>query len=211
MVNQQQGYMTFQSSLNFPYLPMISKFADNPATKGLTQVIFQFASSIDYQARANGLTYTPLLITSEKSGKENAPVQFRINRNWQLTDFRFPNLTIGASLSGPINGGLNSKIVVISDGDFAVNGEGQQARQIPQDNLNLFVNSVDWLSDDTGLIDLRTKEVKSRPLDQMEDGKKAFLKYFNFILPILLILGYGIFRWQYRRNQRMNRMNENYI
>jgi hypothetical protein len=67
------------------------------------------------------------------------------------------------------------------------------------------------LSDDTGLIDLRTKEVKSRPLDQMEDGKKAFLKYFNFILPILLILGYGIFRWQYRRNQRMNRMNENYI
>lgn len=211
MVNQQQGYMTFQSSLNFPYLPMITKFADSPATKGLTQVIFQFASSIDYKPTANGLTYTPLVISSDKSGKESAPVQFRINRNWQFSDFRFPNLTIGASLSGPINGGMNSKIIVISDGDFAINGEAQQARQIPQDNLNLFVNAVDWLSDDTGLIDLRTKEVKSRPLDQMEDGKKAFLKYFNFILPILLILGYGFFRWQYRRNQRMNRMNENYI
>lgn len=211
MVNQQQGYMNFQSSLNFPYLPMITKFADFPATKGLTQVIFQFASSIEYKPKANGLTYTPLVITSEKSGKENVPVQFRINRNWQYSDFKYPNLTIGASLTGPINGGMNSKLIVISDGDFAINGDGQQARQIPQDNLNLFVNSVDWLSDDTGLIDLRTKEVKSRPLDQMEDGKKAFLKYLNFLLPILLTLGYGFFRWQYRRNQRMNRMNENYI
>ncbi len=210
-VNQQQGYMTFQSSLNFPYLPLISKFADNPATKGLSQVIFQFVSSIDYQPKVNGLTFTPLAMTSEKSGKEDAPITFNINRNWQPADFRFPGLTVAAALSGPINGGINSKIILIGDGDFAINGEGQGARQIPQDNLNLFVNSVDYLSDDTGLIDLRTKEVKSRPLDQLEDGKKAFLKYLNFLLPILLIVGYGFFRWQYRRNQRMNRMNENVV
>jgi gliding-associated putative ABC transporter substrate-binding component GldG len=211
MVNQQQGYMTFQSSLNFPYLPMVTKFADNPATKGLTQIVFQFASSLDYKPRMNNLTYTPLVITSEKSGKENAPVQFRINRNWQQSDFRSPGLVLGAALTGPISGNLNSKLIVITDGDFALNGEGQQARQIPQDNLNLFVNSIDWLSDDTGLIELRTKEVKSRPLDQMEDGKKTLLKYLNFLVPILLILGYGLFRWQYRRNQRMNRMNENFV
>jgi ABC-type uncharacterized transport system involved in gliding motility auxiliary subunit len=210
-VNQQQGYMSFQSNLKFPYLPMITKFADNPSTKGLTQVVLQFASSIDYQPRIGGLTFTPLAMTSEKSGIENTPVTFNINRNWQFSDFRSQNLNVAVLLSGRISGNLNSKLIVISDGDFALNGDGQQARQLPQDNLNLFVNSVDWLSDDTGLIDLRTKEVGSRPIDQMEDGKKALLKYLNFLLPIILILGYGFFRWQQRRNQRMNRMNENYI
>jgi ABC-type uncharacterized transport system involved in gliding motility auxiliary subunit len=73
------------------------------------------------------------------------------------------------------------------------------------------VNAIDWLSDDTGLIDLRSKGVASRPLDQMEDGKKAMLKYFNFLLPIILIIVVGLVRWQYRRNLRMKRMNENYI
>ena len=89
--------------------------------------------------------------------------------------------------------------------------EGQQARQLPLDNVNLLVNSIDWLSDDTGLIDLRTKEVASRPIDQMDDGKKALLKYLNFLLPILLILGLGMARYQSRRNLRIRRMNDLYI
>jgi ABC-type uncharacterized transport system involved in gliding motility auxiliary subunit len=106
---------------------------------------------------------------------------------------------------------MSSRLIVVSDGDFPVNGEGQQARQIPPDNLNFIVNGIDWLSDDTGLIDLRTKEVNSRPLDQMDDGKKALLKYLNFLVPILLIIGFGVVRWQSNRNLRMKRMNEDYI
>ncbi len=106
---------------------------------------------------------------------------------------------------------MSSRLIVVSDGDFPINGEGQQARQIPPDNLNFIVNAIDWLSDDTGLIDLRTKEVNSRPLDQMDDGEKILLKYFNFLVPILLIIGFGIARWQYNRNLRMKRMNEDYI
>ncbi len=85
-----------------------------------------------------------------------------------------------------------SSIVVFSDGQFPVNGEGQRAQQLAQDNVSLMVNSIDCLSDDTGLIDLRTKGVTSRPLDQIEDGRKTFLKWLNFLLPIILILIYGI-------------------
>ncbi len=210
-VNQQQGYMTFQSNLKFPYLPLITKFAATPATKGLTSVMLQFASSIDYFALNKEVSFTPLASTSDKTGTENPPLTFNINRAWQQKDFPMSNLTVAAQLSGKITGSANSRIIVVSDGDFMVNGEGQQARQIQPDNLNFIVNAIDWLSDDTGLIDLRTKEVNSRPLDQMDDGKKALLKYLNFLLPILLIIGAGLFRWQYRRNLRMKRMNENYF
>jgi len=122
------------------------------------------------------------------------------------------NLTkICALISGKLSENMTSRMIIVSDGDFSINGEGQQAHQIPGDNLNLLVNSIDWLSDDTGLIDLRTKEVSSRPIDQMDDGKKTFLKYLNFLFPIFLIIGIGVFRYQSRRNLRIRRMNENYI
>jgi gliding-associated putative ABC transporter substrate-binding component GldG len=210
-VNQQQGYMSFQSNIKFPYLPVITKFAPHPVTKGLTSVMLQFASSIDFSATGSNISFTPLAMTSEKSGTENPPVSFNINRNWQQQDFLRSGLTVCALVDGKLAGNMNSRMIIISDGDFPLNGTGQQARQIPPDNLNLMVNSVDWLSDDTGLIDLRTKEVSSRPIDQMDDGKKAMLKYLNFLLPILLILGIGFLRYQSRRNLRFRRMNENYI
>jgi ABC-type uncharacterized transport system involved in gliding motility auxiliary subunit len=210
-LNQQQGMMTFQTNVRFPYLPLITKFAANPATKGLTSVMLQFASSIDYFSANKDVTFTSLATTSEHAGTENPPLRFDINRNWQQRDFPLSHLTVCGLLSGRIVGSMSSKLIVVSDGDFPINGEGQQARQIPPDNLNFIVNAIDWLSDDTGLIDLRTKEVNSRPLDQMDDAKKVLLKYVNFLVPILLIIGFGIVRWQSNRNLRMKRMNEDYI
>ena len=211
MVNQQQGGMSFQTSMQFPYLPLLTKFPESPVTKGLTSLLLQFASSMDYAAVNKDVTFMPLAVSSDKAGTENTPMYFNLGRNWQQKDFTRSGICMAGVLSGKLSGNANSKLLVVSDGDFPINGEGQQARQIPPDNLNFFVNGVDFLSDDTGLIGLRTKEVSSRPLDQMEDGKKAFIKYLNFLLPLLLIVGYGFFNWQYRRNLRMKRMNENYI
>ena len=103
----------------------------------------------------------------------------------------------------------DSKIVLVSDGDFAVNGP-QRGQQLPQDNVSLMVNSVDWLSDDTGLIDLRTKEVTSRPIKELPDGTRSFLKWLNFLLPIVLIIIYELIRMQINRNKRIKRMEVSY-
>ncbi|MBT8382536.1 MAG: hypothetical protein KJO59_09285, partial [Ignavibacteria bacterium] len=99
-----------------------------------------------------------------------------------------------------------------SDGDFAVNGEGQQAQQLQKDNISLMANAIDWLSDDTGLIELRTKGVTSRPLDaSLEDGTKSLLKYLNFLLPIILIIIYGVFRFQLKRKIRTELISTEYV
>jgi len=211
MVQQQQGFMNFQTPVNFPYLPNITNFADHPATKGLTSIVLPFVSSIDYTGPADGPLFISLVMSSERSGSERPPVYFDINRNWQQTDFPSSGLTVAALLSGNLVGNAASRIMVVADADFMINGEGNQRREIGPDNLNLFVNGIEWLGDDTGLIDLRTKEVTSRPLDQLKDGTRAFLKYFNFLLPVILIILYGIGRWQYRNNLRTKRMNENYF
>jgi len=73
------------------------------------------------------------------------------------------------------------------------------------------VNSIDWMSDATGLIDLRTKTITSRPLDQLSDAKKATMKWGNFLLPLILVIIYGLFRLQWRRKQRLKRMEEGYV
>jgi ABC-type uncharacterized transport system involved in gliding motility auxiliary subunit len=156
------------------------------------------------------MKYIPLAFTSEKSGTQTAPLYFDINKNWSDNDFPLKNLVVAAALE-PKNQSKGGKIIVISNGAFAFNGEGQQSHQISGDNVNLMVNSIDWLGDDTGLIELRTKEISSRPLKQIDEGKKLFLKYLNFLLPILLIIGYGIYRMNRNRNIRMKRMEARYV
>jgi len=209
-VRQQSGFMTFTRQIPFHFWPSITKFEDMPITKGLNQVVLQFASTINFVGDTN-LVYRPFLKTSDFSGTVTVPTFINLNKEWANSDFPLKGQTIGAILEGPIVGKTTSRIVLISDGDFAVNGEGQQMQQRQPDNVSLMVNSVDFLSDDTGLIELRTKEVSSRPLNNIEEGRRSFLKWLNFLLPIILVLVFGAVRFQYRRNQRIKRMEVDYV
>ncbi|MGD9995156.1 MAG: GldG family protein [Salinivirgaceae bacterium] len=209
-VQQQQGFFTFQSQVQFPYIPIISNFSEHAITKGLEQVLTQFVSTLSFSGDSL-LSFTPLLLTSENSGTLASPLFFDIEKNWNQNDFPLAELPVAGLLEGTINGNPDAKMVVIADGDFAINGIGQQARQQNPDNINLMVNSIDYLSDDTGLITLRTKGVTSRPIDEMEDSRKQFLKILNFSLPILLIIIIGILRGQQQRNLRYKRMEEAYV
>jgi len=209
-VQQKQGFFSFTSQVQFPYIPITSNFADHPITKGLEQVVMQFVSTLTYTGDST-VTYTPIVMTSESAGTLSSPLYFDIQKQWGKQDFPLAELPLGAVLEGNIGGNGFSKMVVIADGDFAVNGSGQGARQQNPDNVNLMVNAIDYLSDDTGLIELRTKGITSRPLDELEDGKKTFLKWLNLLLPILLIVVIGFIRQQQQRNLRYKRMEEGYV
>jgi gliding-associated putative ABC transporter substrate-binding component GldG len=212
MVRQQQGFFVMNTPVKFPYLPVVSSFTSHPITEGLESVVLPFASPIDLHPKDTTIAMYPIVSTSEKSGIQAPPVYFDVMKKWGPADFPLGSLNVGVVLEGKISGNSNSKMIVFSDGDFVINGEGQQAQQLQEDNINLMANSIDWLSDDTGLIGLRTKGVTSRPLDaSLEDATKSFLKYFNFLLPILLIIIYGIFRFQSRRKIRNKLMNVTYV
>ncbi|MFK7972163.1 MAG: GldG family protein [Bacteroidia bacterium] len=209
-VQQQMGFFTSVNQVKFPYFPIAQKFPDHPITKGLEQVIFQFVSQVKFTGDTS-LTFTPIAYTSKQSGSIAAPTYFDIQKQWTDIDFPQSKLTIGAVLEGNIVNGVPSKIVVIGDGDFPINGPRQQFQQLQPDNVSLLVNSIDWLSDDTGLIDLRTKAVASRPIDQLEEGTQNTLKYLNFLLPIFLVILVGFIRAQRKKAIRKKRMNERYV
>ncbi len=207
-VQQQQGNFIMTTQVSFPYFPIVSKFADNSITRGLESVMLQFASPVIFNGDSTK-KFTPLAFSSEKSGTVNAPLYFDVERQWTENDFPMSDIPVAGILEGRLSGDMNSRIVLVSDGDFAVGGS-QRGQQLPADNISLMVNSIDWLSDDTGLIDLRTKEVTSRPIRELSDGTRSFLKWFNFLLPIVLIIMYELIRMQVSRNRRIKRMELNY-
>jgi gliding-associated putative ABC transporter substrate-binding component GldG len=211
MVRQNQGMFVMNTPVKFPYLPIISKFDKHPITTGIEQVMMPFASPVTVTPTDTSLHYVNLAYTSDKTGLQKPPVYFDVMKNWTREDFPKSSLPVAVALSGKIDG-ANTKMVVFGDGDFAVNGEGQNRQKLQGDNVNLMSNAIDWLSDDTGLISLRTKGVTSRPIDpDIEEGTKTFVKYLNFLLPIFLIIIYGVVRYRIRKSKRNKWMSENYV
>lgn len=211
MVRQQAGGFMMNTPVQFPYLPIVSKFADHPITEGLESVSFPFVSPVNVNVKDTAMKVVNLALTSERTGLKSPPLQFDIMNQWTEDDFPVSNIPVAVAVEGTINN-ASTKMVLFGDGDFVVNGSGQNRQRLQEDNVNIMTNAIDWLSDDTGLIALRTKGVSSRPLDpDLEQGTKTFLKYLNFLLPILLILVIGLARYQYRRKLRKKWMSEDYV
>ncbi len=212
MLRQQQGSFVMSTPVRFPYLPVIQNFADHPITHGLESVLMPFASPIKYSQKNKSVKIVTLAATSKHSNTETPPVYFQVMKQWASADFTKSSLPVAVAVSGNIVGDTYSKMVVFGEGDFAVNGSGQNAKRLEPDNVSLMANAIDWLSDDTGLIALRTKNVTNRPLNaNIEEGTKTLVKYLNFLLPIFLILAYGMFRYQRRKRLRNKWMNEDYV
>jgi gliding-associated putative ABC transporter substrate-binding component GldG len=212
VISVQEPVMGFllTRQMEFHYFPVLKTFSKHPVTEGLEAIIMSFASTVGFRGDTS-IQYMPLVLTSDMSAAQPAPVQFDLNKEWTEKDFPSQNLVVAAALTGDFGGSKPGKMVVIGDGDFAVNGEGGQAHQVNPDNVNFFVNAVDWLSDDTGIIQLRTKGITMRPLDQISDSTRLVIKIMNFALPIMLIIGYGVWRMHRNRLLRVRRMEEGFI
>lgn len=207
-VSQPTGRFNMTTQVKFPFLPVVTNFADFPITKGLEQILLNFPSPISFSGDSNAI-FTPLALSSNKSGLLSLPTILDVKKQWSGIDFQSGEQIVAALLE--LNNRNKSKIVLVSSGDLAVNGTGQQPRRLQPDNVSLMVNSIEWLSDETGLIDLRTKGITSRPIEQLSESKKNIIKWLNFLLPMLLVIVYGVIRMQRRRNQRMKRMQEGWV
>ena len=95
-------------------------------------------------------------------------------------------------------------MIIIGDGDIVKNqfhfsqgyplplGFDQYTKQT-FGNKDLAMNAVNYLCDDSGIISVRSRELKLRMLDTAKVAKQRFFwQLINILLPILLIAGFGI-------------------
>lgn len=96
----------------------------------------------------------------------------------------------------------DGKMIVIADGDIARNqvSKGGEIYPLGYDkysrqsfgNKNFMVNCVDYLCDDSGIIEVRTREIKLRLLDRARlKSEKLKWQLLNMVLPVLLIILFG--------------------
>lgn len=198
-VMQQIGPMQVQRRIRMPLIPIINNFADHPASSGLEALLLQFASPIHPGNKDSLFVATALGYTSDQSGSLIPPTGFDFQREWQENDFRQSNIPVALALEG-VGEWSAARMVAVSNGNFAVNGPEGQAQSLSPDNINFASNAIDWLSDDTGLIELRTKGATARLLKPVTEDKRLLMKWGNVLAPILIILTIGVIRRQ--RNQR---------
>ncbi len=190
-IQVQQGNFPFPIAVSFPYLPIISTFANHSITKGLEAVATSFVSPMEFDGDTSKIKFTPIAFTSDHTGLVTPPVFFSVMKQWTQDDFPLKHLIVGATMQTKV-----WKMVVFSDGDFMQLPAGERFEK--SDNVSLAVNSIDWLADDMGITQLRTKGISFKPIKQLSDSKKTLIKYLNFTLPLLLVIILGLIRW--RRN-----------
>ncbi len=111
--------------------------------------------------------------------------------------------------------GLPASMIVVADGDMIRNQFGSDGRPLPLGydrysgqtfgNKDFIMNAVNYLTDDSGIIEARAKDIRLRLLDEQRvKNHQMRLQVLNTSLPVLLILAFGAIRlaWRKRRYTR---------
>ncbi|WP_423147672.1 gliding motility-associated ABC transporter substrate-binding protein GldG [Rubrolithibacter danxiaensis] len=106
-----------------------------------------------------------------------------------------------------------TKMVVVGDGDILKNdisskdgsafplGYDRYTQQ-QYGNKSFLLNVVDYLTDESGIISLRNKEIKIRLLDKARiTSEKLSWQLLNIVAPLIMLILFGIFQHYYRRQK----------
>lgn len=217
---QGEGNTSQYNPVPWYYHPMVFSKNDHPINTNLEAIRFQFAGTID--TLANAYKKTILFTSSPLSRADATPREIRLdiiesppdkdsytNGNQPLAvliegDFvsAYTNRVKPLALSGAMEKGPSNKMVVIADGDVV----GNQLRngrplELGYDkwtnnfygNKEFLLNCVNYLLDDGGLINIRSKKIAIPVLDQEKiSSEKLQWQLFNIVLPIGAMLLFGL-------------------
>ncbi len=191
---------------------------DTVKAKGIRKTPLIFSSA--YTRRV----HPPLKINVNDLRKEIIPENFRTGAIplAYLLEGRFNSLYAnrflpeGVDSTGNKITGAPTRMIVVADGDLArneVNRRTGQPFELGFDavtnhtfaNRELLLNMMAFLTDDSGLIMARTKEVLGRPLDKEKvRDSRATWQIVNLVLPLFLLAIVGVGK-TYIRHRRFGR------
>lgn len=91
-----------------------------------------------------------------------------------------------------------TSLIIIGDSDFLTD---QNLSRFGE-NLLLFLNAADYLTLDESLISIRSRGKTDRPLKQVSEGTKNFIKFINMFGVCILIVGFGLVRFYIRHRDK---------
>jgi ABC-2 type transport system permease protein len=215
--------------IQWQYSPLAASNPNHPITSNLNLIKFDFASQID--TLKNDVEKTILLRSSPLSKLEGIPKEISLdvvtqepnpeafNKGPQtfavLLEGEFTsvynNRIKPVKLSEEKNKSIPTKMIVIADGDVIKN---DVVRNQPQElgfdrwtgqnfgNKEFLENAVNYLLEDDGLINIRTKDVAIAFLDSEKvSSQKTNWQFVNIVLPLLLLGLFGLAFNYYRKRK----------
>jgi gliding-associated putative ABC transporter substrate-binding component GldG len=153
VITGESGGKPQMQLMNWPFFPLINRYADHTITRNLDAVVTRFVSSVD-TVKAEGVKKTPLLFTSQYSRSVAAPVAVNINeirKNVRDEDFSVSSIPLGYLLEGRFTSLFKNrfipesvdtagfegrsaitKLIIITDGDLARNDINPRSGQPQQ-------------------------------------------------------------------------------
>jgi gliding-associated putative ABC transporter substrate-binding component GldG len=224
-----EGSQAQLQALQWQYSPLAASNPNHPITKNLDLVKYDFASPID--TLKNDIDKSILLQSSPQSKLEGAPSTISLRNITEAPDertFKLGPQNLAVLLEGEFTSvydkrvlpfkvkgfkakSASTKMVVISDGDVIKN---DVVRNRPQElgfdqltgkafgNKEFLLNTINYLLDDTGLINIRSKEISIAFLDlEKIKNQKSKWQLINIALPLLLLGLFG-FTFNYFRRKK---------
>lgn len=157
-------------------------------TKDIPSVVLPWASSLDLEQSAIGQARVEeLLTTTPFAGAQQDTFALLPNEPLNVDRDKLAKRRLAVALSNLRLEGSSqpSRIVVVGNSRFIEDG---MVRTKPE-NLAFALNAIDWLSEDEGLLGIRSKSAAPRPLLFSSERQRDLIKYLNLAgMPALLTL-----------------------
>ena len=222
LASGEQGSTTQFQEFNWKFAPQVYSQSNHPIVKNVGGIKFDFANAIDTLKNGIKKTVllqsspyskrigTPTEINLNSVNEETTPADYLNKGNIPLAvllEGKFHSMFENRILAFDQNNfqakGNSSKMIVISDGDIIKNqldkngmpvelGYDQRSGNL-YDNKDFLMNCVNYVLDDTGLINIRSKDLDLPLLDK----EKVYENYTNIQLltiglPIVILAVFGL-------------------
>ena len=218
----EQGSATQFQEFNWKFAPQVYPLSNHPIVKNLGGIKFDFASAIDtlkngikktvllqssaYSKRIGTPTEINLNSVNEETtpadylNKGNIPLAVLLEGNFHSM---FENRVLAFDQNNFQAKGISGKMIVISDGDVIKNqldknllpvelGYDQRSGNL-YDNKDFLMNCVNYILDDSGLINIRSKDLDLPILDKEKVYENyTYIQFLTIGLPIAILAVFGL-------------------
>ena len=230
----EQGSATQFQEFNWKFAPQVYPQSKHPIVKNLGGIKFDFANAIDtlkngikktvllqsslYSKRIGTPTEINLNSVNEETtpadylNKGTIPLAVLLEGNFHSM---FENRILAFDQTNFQASGKSGKMIVISDGDVIKNqldknllpvelGYDQRSGNL-YDNKDFLMNCVNYLLDDTGLINIRSKDLDLALLDKEKVYENyTYIQFLTIGLPIVILAAFG-FLFTFLRKRKYSR------
>ncbi|MDQ6530795.1 gliding motility-associated ABC transporter substrate-binding protein GldG [Flavobacterium sp. LHD-85] len=218
----EQGSATQYQDFIWKFAPQVYPTSQHPIVKNLGGIKFDFANPIDtlkngikktvllQSSQYSKTIGSPVEVNLNMVTEKTTPQDYLNKGNQNLAVLlegsfhsAFENRILPFKDNSFSAQGKPNKMIVVADGDIARNqldknmmpielGYDQRTGQL-YDNKDFIMNCINYLLDDTGLINIRSKDVELPLLDKEKVYESyTFTQFITIGVPILILLIFGL-------------------